>query len=172
MNNIYISKATIDNLELLAKLEKKIWENTYKNILPAIYIDNLDILHIRDKFLKRLYDNRIETYIIYKGNDPVGYLVLTQITPQQLEISKIYLLAEYQRQGIGHYCYRTITDIAIKNCNKVIEAWIVKENLPSIAFHKKLGFKHFGISVPLKGLNGYNLIKFVKILSNTDNPIV
>jgi len=169
MNNIYVYTATINDIELLAKLEKEIWQKTYEDILPQTYITGLNISHIKHKFFKRLFDNKIETYIVYKETIPVGYFVLTKVARQQLEVSKIYLLPEYQQQGIGQYCYRLIIDMATERNIKVIEVWIVKGNQPSITFHQKMNFNFTGISRPLKGFDDCFVFKYVKILSSIDN---
>ena len=94
MNNIHLKYGTINDIDTLANLEKSIWISTYKNILPYEYINTLDLIHIKNKFIKRLYDKKTTTYVILKVDKPIGYIVLTRISSHILEISKIYILQE------------------------------------------------------------------------------
>ncbi len=169
MNNIHLKYGTINDIDTLANLEKSIWISTYKNILPYEYINTLDLIHIKNKFIKRLYDKKTTTYVILKVDKPIGYIVLTRISSHILEISKIYILQEYQHQGIGQYCYKTIINQAICSSFKSIEVWIIQGNQTSIDFHKKMSFKYTGIKILHEKIEDCTLCKYIKFLSKTDN---
>lgn len=101
-----IRRATISDAEGIAKVHVDSWRTTYKNIIP-------------DSFLAKLsYEQRTELWkrnISQQGNyvfvaeSPTGEIVgfadcgkrKENLTPNSGDLTSIYLLEEYQGQGIG-----------------------------------------------------------------------
>lgn len=101
-----IRRATISDAEGIAKVHVDSWRTTYKNIIP-------------DSFLAKLsYEQRTEVWkrnIAQKGNyvfvveSPTGEIVgfadcgkrKENLIPNSGDLTSIYLLEQYQGQGIG-----------------------------------------------------------------------
>lgn len=162
------SIALSDILEI-SLLEYTIWRDTYKNILPTEYINDLNIIHIQQKFVKRLSNENIETYLIKMNDIAVGYFVLTYYK-EALELSKIYLLHDYHHLGIGTYTMYFVENKALEKNINIIESWIIENNVKSVSFHQKMGFRP---SFEQKKLSVDNIyaFKYIKTLTSTDNQI-
>lgn len=83
------------------------------------------------------------------GNTVLGWAALIPTSSRCVyagvaEIS-VYIGEAYKSQGIGTALLTDLIRRSEENGFWTLQAGIIKENIPSIALHKKCGFKEFGI---------------------------
>ncbi len=167
---ISVKKISIEDIKELSNLEYHIWRSTYRGILPDEYLDNLDINHIQEKFKNKLYDNSVETYLINSDMSSIGYFSL-KYNNNVLEVSKLYILKNYQNIGVGSFVAEYIKAKTIEHHIDIVESWVIENNYISENFHKKMGFIKTADYVPLPSFQNILKYRYIKILTNIDSPI-
>lgn len=165
---ISVKKVCIEDVKELANLEYHIWRSTYRGILPDEYLDNLDINHIQEKFKNKLSDSNIEMYLIKHDLSYIGYFSL-KYNDNVLEVSKLYILKNYQNMGIGSIVAEYIKAKTIEYHIDIVESWIIEGNSISEKFHKKMGFIKTNDSAPLSSFKNILKHRYIKILTNIDS---
>jgi len=138
MSKITFRKANMNDCYVIAKLKGIVWNTTYKGIYPDEKLLGYDIDKNTLIFQKIVNNPDLEIYVAVHDTTIVGFMTCGKpyrpFLHFQQEIGLLYILKEYQRQGIG----RSFFDIARK---QVVEK----------------GFKEFFVSVNIKN---YSAQKF------------
>lgn len=136
-----VEKSKKEDCKEITEFITKVWNETYKDI-------------INDNFLKLLKENEKKRtqnainnfdeknnlqYIIKKNNKIIAFLKLNKVdNEEKIEIQSLYVLKEYQNQGIGKYLLK----IGFKEAKKMgyNEVFIgCLEKNKSNEFYKKMG---------------------------------
>ena len=133
---------TAPEIEGKAHVHYQSWQETYKDLMDPTYLANIT----PGKCLamaKRFPDN---TLIAKDGDRVVGFCGYGQSRDEDAqncgEIFGIYLLEEYQKQGIGYALMN-----AAMECLKAYPAvslWVLRGNDRAIPFYLRYGFRFDG----------------------------
>ena len=111
-NRITYRKATLEDCLAIATLKGIVWNTTYKGIYSEESLKNYDILRNQKIFENIIQNPYIELYVAICNEEIVGFMTYGKpfkpFMDFQQEIGMLYILQEYQRQGIG----RTFLNIA------------------------------------------------------------
>lgn len=121
----------------ISNLRHVIWGTTYRGIYPDDAIDGFDLEWHTRRDLARIRDPNLRVYLIRFADMPVGYFILK--TAEPVYIGSLYVLEEYQRQGIGRrafmmakqYCAERGITRYYCDCNA--------HNQPAQAFYHAMG---------------------------------
>lgn len=147
---IKIRKGYPEDLEEITYVNRKSWKTTYPNIIEQEFLNNLS-LTIPEKELEskkqEVRDGKAK-YIVAQDNDKiVGMLKYIKTNNKNYEdtaeIQALYLLEDYQKQGIGKKMVNIATKEMSKENYKHMIIGCINEN-PSNEFYKKIGGKHIG----------------------------
>ncbi|SNZ05345.1 spermine/spermidine N-acetyltransferase [Terribacillus aidingensis] len=90
-------------------------------------------------------------YFIYSDDKLAGYLKINineaqseKMTDESLEIERIYIRNDFQKQGLGKYLINEAIKIASLQNKKIIWLGVWEKNLKAIEFYKKSGFVQTG----------------------------
>ena len=90
-------------------------------------------------------------YFAYLKNELVGYFKLNKIAAQaeqfaeqSIELERIYVVEDFQNQGIGKLMLLKAIEFAQKYKPKFIWLGVWQENKNAVRFYEKLGFQKFG----------------------------
>ncbi|MET3320228.1 UNVERIFIED_ORG: ribosomal protein S18 acetylase RimI-like enzyme [Peribacillus simplex] len=138
-----IRKATEKDVTGIAYVHINSWQSTYKGILPNQYLASLNLETRKKNWLRNLKMLHNATYIAENGEGQIiGFVAggpeQTNDPHIQGEVYAIYLLKEYQRQGIGRKMIKTVVYELIDKEHKNLIIWALKDN-PSCGFYKALG---------------------------------
>lgn len=143
--------ATEDDAQTIIELRKRIWATTYRGLYPDSMIDDFDYAWHLEKELQRIRHPENRVYRIVKDDRNIGYLSMRKTDVMMLQ--SLYVLEEYQHQGIGRmafdfvkqYCRENDADSFICHClpenqnaRKFYEKWAVR-SLARIWTTKKAG---------------------------------
>ena len=168
LNAIHFISAAENDAVTIINLRKQIWATTYRGIYPDSMINQFDYAWHMDKELGRICNPEYAVYLIKKGNFNIGYLTIRKT--DKVVLQSLYILEEYQHQGIGKlafkfvnkYCeFNRFTNSPIANYKGEIyslpfnmytfnKMWNVKspqeaqENWNARLFYEKMGGKIIG----------------------------
>ncbi|HBD31823.1 MAG TPA: hypothetical protein DC027_09435, partial [Oscillibacter sp.] len=101
-DNMFVEAAKEDAAAIIA-LRHQIWGTTYRGIYPDDMIDNFDWAWHREKELLRINDPAYSVYLLQKDDQNIGYLTISRT--DGIVLQSLYILSEYQRQGIGRAAF-------------------------------------------------------------------
>jgi diamine N-acetyltransferase len=127
---------------------------SYADLLPAEDIlAHTEQQHAPAVYAAWLDDPRYRCWLAEAGpgRAPVGYLVvsppdlpMTDLTAQDLEIKRIYLLHKYQRHGIGRELMAQAKQYALQAGFKRLLLGVYSRNTAALAFYDRIGFHRVG----------------------------
>jgi len=125
-----------EDIKLLVKVANKAWNDHY---LPIIGKEQ--VTYMLDKFqsetaISRQIESENYTYfLIFQNENAVGYFGI-QPQNEYLFLSKLYVLKEYQKQGIASQVISFLKNMQ----EKPIQLTVNKQNKSSIAVYQHWGF--------------------------------
>ena len=140
-----IRLANKEDVNNLAKLKQKVWDETYRGIYDDDIIDNFDYAKSENTFQNIIDNVSISLYVVESNHELVGYMSvgvpIREYADYNQEIGLLYLRKDFQHQGIGRELFNIGYD-KIKNngydnffisCNKY--------NINARLFYEKMGGK-------------------------------
>jgi len=143
MGQITYRKAKMDDCYAIAELKGIVWNTTYKGIYSEDKLSGYDVEKNQRTFQKIVDDPDIEMYVAENNQKIVGFMTCgkpyREFQHFQQEIGLLYILKEYQRQGIG----KTFFDIARRqvqlNGHKEFFVAVNKQNIAAYEFYIAMG---------------------------------
>ena len=129
--------ATEDDARTIIELRQQIWATTYRGFYPDSMIDDFDYAWHLEKELQRIRNPQYRVYRTVKDDHNIGYLTTRKTDVMMLQ--SLYILKEYQHQGIG----RTAFDFVKRYCTEMgVDSFIchcLPENWNARKFYEKMG---------------------------------
>ena len=146
--NIEIRFAVPADAPDMAEVGMRSWEAAYRDILPVDYIREKNATR-PEQFKQSITDENDNSYVIIKDGKTVGIMKIAPSSDEDLnddfyELHYIYLHPDYFRLGIGTRAMEFAFDKARENGKKFIVLWVFTENVNSVKFYEKCGFKADG----------------------------
>lgn len=127
------------DIEQVQAVAKESWHATYEGIIPREIQQNFLNGAYSDEMMERRMEHSL-MLVAEAENTIAGFANFTPVNQQgQTELSAIYLLPQYQDEGIGSALLNT----GVKKLEnlKEIQLDVEKENIIGTAFYKAKGFK-------------------------------
>jgi len=135
-------RATEDDARIIIELRRQIWATTYRGIYPDNMIDEFDYTWHMERELQRIRHPEYRVYRIVKDDCNIGYLT-TRLTDTVI-LQSLYLLAEYQHQGIGQLALDFVKQYCRENEKNSFILHCLPENWNARKFYEKMGGKLIG----------------------------
>ena len=173
-----IRKAEKKDLNGIIKIHIDTWKTSYKGVVPDDYIQAFE-MKTRDKNWQKLLLKMIEEQIFYLAENEedkligfaIGGLERSNNPNYKGELMGIYIIKEYQRQGIGKVLVKKIVQGLIEiNINSML-LWVL-ENNPYRLFYENLNGKivekkqHETLKLPILAYGYDNLKELLNKLEN------
>ncbi|WP_028591179.1 GNAT family N-acetyltransferase [Paenibacillus massiliensis] len=150
--DIEIKKCSIDGVELLRQISIETFRETFEDQnSPEQMRAYLDSAFSTRQLEQELSNPCSEFFIIYIQAEPAGYLKLNVNDAQSepmgedsLEIERIYVRAQFQKQGLGQHLFNKAMEIATSHNKSKIWLGVWEKNLNAIEFYQRLGFVQTG----------------------------
>lgn len=134
--------ATINDVELMAKIHVDTWLTTYKDIIPHKYLQKLSYSKSKTKFEKLIGENTNYHIVAEINKTIVGFASYGKERTDNYiykgEIQAIYILEEFQRKGIGKQLFYEATKQLQKIGINNLMLWALELNNYT-DFYLKLG---------------------------------
>jgi len=157
---IQIEKPSALDAQKISDVHRQSWHETYDGILPNEKIEDMlnqseaaQIWHYQDV----ANGNRSEHFLLVAKDDEkiIGFSDI-RFDGEYSEIKALYILREYQRQGIGSLLLQKSLEWA-KGSQKTMVDLII-ENRPAIRFFERHGFLSTGNMESIGGINITTLV--------------
>lgn len=151
---IKIRKATIDDVEHLAKVHYNSFHAANRDLRSIDFLSQLSLPNFTKRWQQRLTADVTLTLVAEINYQIVGLTCFT-LTPEKIpsqcdvtsaEILLLYIDPFYFRKGIGRTLYLTATDFIRKSGSKQIFIWSAFNNPTSNAFYKAIGATMMALS--------------------------
>lgn len=133
--------ATEDDAKTIIELRKQIWATTYRGFYPDSMIDDFDDTWHLEKELGRIRHPQYRVYRIVKDDRNIGYLSMRKTDVVMLQ--SLYVLKEYQHQGIGRTAFEFAKQYCRENGADSFVCHCLPENWNARKFYEKMGGKVF-----------------------------
>lgn len=153
-----IKPITYNDLEIVSTLAYKIWPVVYKEMISQDQISYmLNWMYARET-LQKAHNSGDFFYAYYQEKEAVGFIHLHP-KHEVLKLQKIYILPEFQNEGIGREFIHFCNTFCQQNNFKELELQVNRENT-AVNFYLKNGFtivmeKDFDIG------NGYTMNDYI-----------
>ena len=144
MSNIVKRNVKKEDLWDVSSIVVEGWKTAYRGIIDDEFLDSLSV---EEKYNKRLTDYDKNGFIVTEiDNKVVGFCRYTteklfskQCEDIDCELSALYVKPDLKGNGIGTALFKYVVDKQIKNGNKSMIIWCLKENYKSRKFYEKMG---------------------------------
>lgn len=141
-----IRKAVEEDAKIIVEINIKGWQNTYKDIFPRDFLNNLDKL--KEENIVRC-QKKISEYIVYEENDKILGFVKYGInkkgfTDKYGEIYAIYVDSNYQGRSVGSKLLKETLKRLEKDFDYVLVSTLIQNSANE--FYIKEGFTLIGKS--------------------------
>lgn len=172
MNELHITDGIPAHAESLVRTMEEVWVATYSNIQPNITKED-----IQQRFAgkDRLDQTRIrlanqtltKTYVAIKGKTVIGFCIVELGEKPWIanKLAALYILPKYQSQGIGKKLYTKSIEWIRHHNDRQIALEVVTNNLKSIEFYIKNGFKQQGKELLFEVVPGKHLTTTIMTLN-------
>ena len=145
---------TEDEIRGKAYVHWKSWQESYRGIVDQGYLDRMTVSRC-EEMASRYPEN---TLVAKDGARVIGFACAGAVNGEidAGEVYALYVLEEYQHQGIGYALMREALSL-LKGC-RVVYLWAFKENAKAIRFYEHVGFRQDGtekelvLGSPVKGI--------------------
>ena len=145
---------TEDEIRGKAYVHWKSWQESYRGIVDQGYLDRMTISRC-EEMASRYPEN---TLVAKDGARVIGFACAGAVNGEidAGEVYALYVLEEYQHQGIGYALMREALS-RLEGC-QVVVLWAFKENVKAIRFYEHVGFRQDGtekelvLGSPVKGI--------------------
>lgn len=169
-NDVIIRKATVNNVLAIAKIHICSWQHTYHQYISEDFLKNLSVTERHQEWIERLNAN-VDVFVAEIKTKVVGFASICPTRdadddPQKVaEISAIYLLPEFLRQGIGSKLCNYIFQYCIQRNFSQVTLWVLQDNSEAHKFYRNLGFIETGnVEFDEIGDNSFSVIRYRKNL--------
>ncbi len=137
-----IRKAVQKDFSDIAKVHVHSWHDTYLNLLPMSYINEMNNLAKKTAMWEQiLRQPMVDVWVAQDGDTIVGFIGY-HAQDNLYEITTLYILSTYHYQGIGSALMDTsLQEITTTNTAARFHLWVLDTNTNAINFYKKYGFE-------------------------------
>ena len=146
--SIAIRKPRESDAYPVAQVEIDVWRDTYPTLLPAEYlVDRLDIVRVSALWARRLQDLNFRQccrLAVSTDGNIVGFITFGKTRdpdpdlPSDGEIYEVYVLADFQNQGLGRELCRVAAGCLRREGARSMTVEVLEGN-PARFFYEALG---------------------------------
>ncbi len=155
---IKISEAKIEDAQTIKNLLRSTWNIIYADAFTPSDLEKIvSVWHSIDLLKQQINDPDV-LFLVVRDEDKVVAMVNTnKLEGENLNIQRLHILPEYQRQGIGSKLVKEVIDRypSAKKLGLEVE----RGNKQAINFYHKLGFEEAGIKdFDMQGVKMYCMV--------------
>ena len=159
-HRIHLRKASESDIRLLGELADKSWWEHYPDVISEEQIRYmLDWIYSEPALAKQMQDGQ-DFWLVSVDGEPIGFVGISEKSPQSFFIHKFYLLQKVQGMGVGRKAFEHLLN-EYPNA-KEIRLNVNRQNFKSINFYFRIGFKiEKCVDIPIG--EGYVMDDFVMV---------
>ena len=140
-----IRNAALVDADAIARVHIASWQITYRGLMPDNVLNNLSFDRRREWWQNILHDQSEQVVTTEEDGRVVGFAYYGKERENDPiyrgELYAIYLLADYQKKGIGRLLFKASAKGLLKLGMNNMLLWVLSAN-PTRLFYERLGGKH------------------------------
>jgi ribosomal protein S18 acetylase RimI-like enzyme len=141
-----VREAKITDAPAIARVNVDTWRTAYRKFVPEDYLANLSYEKRESSWLENISTTENNTHFVYVAENESGKIVGFAAGGRermgkymyQGELFAIYILEEYQRQGIGRKLVRSVAEKLTELGLTSMLVWVLGDN-SACKFYEALG---------------------------------
>jgi ribosomal protein S18 acetylase RimI-like enzyme len=150
--DLTFEKCTIKDLNVLVDISRDTFIHAFeKQNNPEDFWNYINKAFNENAIIEQLLNVNSEFYFVYLKNVLVGYFKLNkneaqteQFAKRSIELERIYVIKDFQKQGIGRLMLQKAIDISKASNATFIWLGVWQENKDAVRFYETYGFEIFG----------------------------
>jgi len=150
--NLTFEKCTIEDLNVLVDISRDTFVHAFeRQNNPDDFWNYINEAFDENVIIEQLLNINSEFHFVYLKNVLVGYFKLNkneaqteQFAKHSIELERIYVLKDFQGQGIGKFILKKAIEISQLCKGSFIWLGVWQENKNAVRFYETHGFKKFG----------------------------
>ena len=140
-----VRQAKLEDAKTIAAIHVRSWQVAYQGIAPQAYLDSLSVER-RERFWQQtLEQGTSDTWVVEEGSKVLGWIAAARSRDPDAgpfigEIWAIYVDPSDWRRGIGRLLWREAERQLSTSGFSEVTLWVLKSNIPAIAFYEANGF--------------------------------
>ena len=140
---IRIERARLEDISAIKRVLNDTWRATYAHILPPGIIEHITTAWHAPTVLTQEVQNPTLFFGVARTEaEYVVGLVTARVSDEVLVVNRLYVVPDYQRQGIGQQLLRASYE-AFPACQRV-RLGVEVQNHIGVAFYRRQGFTEVG----------------------------
>lgn len=149
MSTFHVREADQSDVFEMARVRVDTWRSAYKGLIPDDVLENLSYQRIAENWKKTLWESRMPGIAVFVAeNEQKAIVGIAVCGPEQTddpiyqgEVYVLYVLPQYQNQGIGRGLVARCVQHLIQQLKvETMLIWVIAEN-PYRKFYESLGGK-------------------------------
>ena len=149
MATFHVREANQNDVLGMAKVRVETWRAAYKGIIPDDFLEGLSYQTVTERWSDTFWEERNSAFAVFVAENEeeeiIGIAICgpeqSQDAVYQSEIYVLYVLPQYQNQGIGRKLVAACIQHLVHNSKiKSLLIWVIAEN-PYRRFYESLGGK-------------------------------
>ena len=140
-----IREATLDDVPGIARVHVDTWRTAYPGIVPAEHLAGLSYERSEARWREHAFREGSPNLVFV--TEDAGHIVASAsggperdgLPGYDGELYGLYVLAAYQRQGVGRALMLTVARRLVADGFKAMIIWVLKDNLKAQAFYEAMG---------------------------------
>lgn len=141
-----IRKARLSDMKDIQKIARKAWVHTYREIYPIDFIYTFVEYAYSDKHLLKLIRSVLEAspdlFLVAEEEGTgqlLGFIRMAERCMGNYELTHFYVQPDWIGRGVGSSLLGSI--IELNPQAEMLTAWVEKENMDTVFFFEKKGFR-------------------------------
>lgn len=147
---VLIRAATASDAAQIARVHVDSWREAYADVIPAEYLDSIDVAERAETWRERLAgpSRGLSIWVAEEGAEVLGFACLGPSRDEDadrstLEIYAIYLEPSAWGRGVARELMRTV--LASVPAGAVVTLWVLGANERARHFYRRHGFQPDGV---------------------------
>jgi len=136
--NLLLSPLQPDKISLIQQMARRIWDVHYTPIIGQTQVDYmLGRFYSTEHISQQLAEGQRFYFVMLNGIE-VGYTAISEVSPGNYFIHKLYLEIDQQRMGKGSAVFEQL--LGLMGDLEAVRLQVNRQNLKAINFYFKMGF--------------------------------
>jgi GNAT superfamily N-acetyltransferase len=139
-----IREATSSDIDGIAFVHASSWKTTYKGLISDEFLDSITVEARKKRWILN-FENPHKDEVMYVAENEAGTIIgfgnggaRREADMYDAELYALYLLKEYQGQGLGKLLIRSVAQHLMEKSYSSFMTWVLVGN-PAIHFYHKVG---------------------------------
>lgn len=141
--SISFKEATPDEVPLIREMARRVWPETFKDILSAEQIHYmLEWMYGDQQLHTEITQQHIHYDLMLLDNETAGYMAYGPGKDHaDLKLHKLYIMPEFQHRGLGRLAFDRVMALAASKKKAFIILQVNRNNSQAVSAYRKYGFR-------------------------------